>query len=162
MKTLISEYAGIVLMVLVGLAVVGIMLFASGQGKGILGIAGDVINVQTKVSMQEQEYTAYDTFLKQEPLKITYVENYPIYAEEIIVIEEHFSVTDSKGNPVSYEVADVYDNTGNSCYEQVKSDENKLQFSLPGVYQILIQTKKENGKNVSAFIAFPVKGSVIE
>ena len=54
MKTLISEYAGIVLTVLVGLTVVGIMLFASGQGKGILGIAGDVINVQTKVSMQEQ------------------------------------------------------------------------------------------------------------
>lgn len=162
MKTLISEYAGIVIAVLVGFAVFGIILTGAEREAGFLGIAGEVIEVQTKDSLKEQEYAVYDSFLKQEPLNIVYVEDNPIYAKEIIVVGEHFSVADSKGNPISYEVTDVYDNAGNSCYEQVKSDENKLQFSLPGVYQILIQTKKENGKNVSAFIAFPVKGRMKE
>ena len=157
MKTIISEYAGIVIAVIIGLGVFHILLVSEGQKNGILKIAGQVMEAQTKAFLQEQDYTAYDSFLKQEPLEITYKEDCFIYEKDMVVIEEYFSVMDSKGNPVDFEVVEVYDNAGNSCYEQLKNESGRLQFTVAGVYQILIQTKGQNCKNSSVVIAFPVK-----
>lgn len=157
MKTLISEYAGAVIAVFVGIGVLGLILSVTGKESGVLGVAGEVIEVQTKDFLQAQEYGAYDTYLGKKSLSIAYVEENPIYAGEEIKVEEHFAVTDDQGNSVTYEVAEVYDHAGQGCKEAVMTQGGKLQFLYSGVYQILIETRQEDGKNVSALIAFPVR-----
>lgn len=159
MKTLISEYGSMIIAVLVGIAVLGIILYPKGKKAGILEIAEEVVEIQTKDFLQVQDHTVYDSFLKQSnSLKISYVEEKPIYAGEIIDLKEHFVVTDESGSAVSYEMSEIYDHLGNSCYGQVVLGSGKLLFSNSGVYQILIETRRKNTRNSSAIIAFPVKG----
>ena len=157
MKTLISEYAGIVIAVLVVLGILSVILLSSGEGAGVLGIAGEVIQVQTRDVLQEQIQEQFDNFLQQGSVEISYVEGTPIYAGEVVNVEEHFSATDAKGSDIPFEVVEVYDGTGNSCSKQVMIEPGKMQFAAPGIYQVLIQTTGENCKNVSGVIAFPVK-----
>ena len=58
MKTLISEYAGAVIAVFVGIGVLGLILSVTGKESGVLGVAGEVIEVQTKDFLPAQEYVA--------------------------------------------------------------------------------------------------------
>lgn len=157
MKTILTEYLGVIIAVIIGITVISLIFFLPEQNTEVLGIAHKVMEALTGEELQVYEYERYDSFLQQEQLQISYVEEKPIYADTFVKLLEHFSVTDEDGNSVSYQVCDVYDKDGNSCYNQVISPLGNLHFELPGVYQILIKTQGENCKNVSALIAFPVK-----
>lgn len=158
MKEIFRQYGSIMISSFVLIAIFTFFSHfgsGSGDGDGILGIAGHIMESScTNNSDSQDRGTEYAAYKQVKMPEITLNRDNQIYAGEDILVSEFLKMKDNTSG--AYEIYSIQKLQGDIISTVLIKPDETVLFEETGVYVLYLKVYSENGKKSYAKLKIPV------
>lgn len=158
MKEVMEQYGSILLAALTGVLMITFLMgMRQGEYRGIHGIAGAMLEAESRDLLMEEQTAAFEVYGKTAVPQFVSNMEHEIKKGTQIRLDDICKALDWNGNEIPVWIVALYKQNGEPCTWSEQDMKSYVQFPESGIYYIQVRAMDAMGREQCAVITVPVQ-----